>query len=582
MIQSNYYEDNPDLQFTMQSFVNWQEIVRLRERDWEDAGKYKETGDSKYEFAPTSAEEAFEAYAVAFQATGEISGRELAPVAKKMEAEGLKLEQGKVHFPADVARLIGLIAQQGMLGYSVDRSHGGLHMPLSAQMAILEMLSRADAAFGITVGCFNLAEVIERFGDEEMKHKYVPKMVSGEIIGAMALTEPNYGSDLSNILTKAEKDADGTWRISGTKRFITHGCGLGEIPSAILTLARTGGNGARGLSFFLVDGSEIEVARIEHKLGLHISPTCEIIYDKSKATLIGEEGRGLVKFAMEMMNGARLGIAVQALGIAQAAYEEAAKYGRERVQFGGPIDQIPAVARQLREMDAYVQAMRALTYRTSEIVDLFDGFTNELRRSGMDDKAVRKSPQVQKWDRLASLFTPLAKYFCSEIANKVAYEALQIFGGSGYTEEYDAAKIYRDARITTIYEGTSNLQVVAAIGGLVEGYRDGGVSYEYTKEEIAKITDADRKKFVTEQSQIFLKDMAQFREKDKAYRDAYAFEAINSFSAVMSLILLAQQADQTSSAADTEFAKRKLQAYKDYAIMAARQIASSGISLRGI
>lgn len=582
MIQSNYYEDNLDLQFIQKHFINWDEIVPLKEQGFEDAQKYAKLNDARFEFAPSNVQEAVDSYVIALAAAGEIAGKELAPVAKKMEEIGLTFKDGKVTFPEDFPRIVKLLADGGILGYSVDRDFGGLRMPLSAQIAITEVMSRADAAFGITIGCYNLAEVIERFGDEEMKKNYVQQMVNGEIIGAMALTEPNYGSDLSNILTKAEKQEDGTYLISGTKRFITHGCGLADTPSAILTLARSGRSGARGLSFFLVDGKDIEVARIEHKLGLHISPTCEIVYDKSKAVLIGEEGKGLVKYAMEMMNGARLGIAIQALGIGHAAYEESKLYASQRVQFGKSIDQIPAVARQLNEMEAFVHAMRALTYKTAEIVDLYDGYTIDRKKQGMDDRSVRIDPKVQKWSRLASLFTPLAKYFCSEIANKVAYEALQIYGGSGYTEEYDVAKIYRDARITTIYEGTSNLQVVAAIGALVEGYRKDGISYEFVMEQVQALGDSKDKTLLTKLANDLLKDMEEYKAQDKTFRDAYAYEAVNSFTALISYALLASQLETANKVGNTEVANVKERVLNTYRLYAARTVSAAGLSLRGV
>ncbi|MBS0616843.1 MAG: acyl-CoA dehydrogenase family protein, partial [Spirochaetes bacterium] len=490
MIQENYFEKNSDLIFNVDHFVDWATIVPLKEENYKDAAEYKKTGDKHLEFAPNNLAEALEGYRAVWQQSGELAGIEIAGATKAMEKHGLKFKDGKVTFPPDTIRLVDLFAQSGLLGYGMSRHHGGLGLNLTAASLVLELVSRADSAFGITLGCFNLAEVIERYGSEKMSAEWVPKMSAGNVTGAMALTEPNYGSDLSRVLTRAAKDDQGVWRLNGTKRFITHACGVGERPSVILTLARSGGAGAKGLSFFLVHSSDIQVARIEEKLGLHCSPTCEIIFENSKAELIGEEGLGLVRYALGMMNGARMGIAVQSLGIAQAAHSEGMKYASERVQFGDTIDKLPAVKRIIDDNEAYIQGMRALVYRACEIVDHYDGLSAKVIKETGDERAARKNEDVLRLDKLAKLLTPTAKLFCSEEANFVAYHSLQIFGGSGYTEEYDIAKIYRDARICTIYEGTTQLQAVAAIGGIVEGLRENGFLHTHLTQEIAKLKDA--------------------------------------------------------------------------------------------
>ncbi|GAB4436124.1 MAG: acyl-CoA dehydrogenase family protein [Turneriella sp.] len=577
MIQGNYYENNKDLQFTVDHFIDWATIIPLKEEGFADAAEYKKTGDKHLEFAPASTEEALEGYKAVWQQSGELAGIEIAGAARSMEKHGLKFHNGKVTFPPETLRLVDLFAQSGLLGYSMGRHYGGLNMNLTASSVVLEMVSRADAAFGITLGCFNLAEVIERYGSKEMTAEWVPKMAAGEVTGAMALTEPNYGSDLSRVMTRAVKGEDGIWRLTGTKRFITHGCGVGDRPAVILTLARSGGAGAKGLSFFLVHSSQIQVARIEEKLGLHTSPTCEIVFENSKAELIGEEGLGLVRYAMGMMNGARMGIAVQSLGIAQAAHNEGKKYASERVQFGDTIDKLPAVKRILDDNEALVQGMRALVYRACEIVDHYDGLSNKLLKETGDERAVRKNEDVVRLDKLAKLLTPTAKLFCSEEANFVAYHSLQIFGGSGYTEEYDIAKIYRDARICTIYEGTTQLQAVAAIGGIVEGLREGGFLLAHLRAEIGKLTEAKIKDELSADVEQLVKFVPQY--KDRNEKEALSIDMVAAFARVYTSILLAQQLQIAKQKGLTDIVETKAKVFPHFHAMSRRYLAGLAVTL---
>ncbi|MCB1202126.1 MAG: acyl-CoA dehydrogenase family protein [Leptospiraceae bacterium] len=540
MIKGNYFENNADLQFTVGHFVDWQTLIPLQEDDFSDAAEFKKTDNKALEFAPANTVECLEGYRAVWSQIGKVCGNEVAPAARSMEKHGIKLVNGKVNFPPDTQRIVDLIANAGMLGTNMSRRNGGLQMALTSSSVVFELMSRADVAFGISASCFNLGEVIERFGDAEMIATWVPQMAQGQVCGAMALTEPNFGSDLSRVTTRAEKDADGNWSLTGTKRFITHACGLNERPSVILTLARSAGAGAKGLSFFLVHSEDIEVTRIEDKMGLHTSPTCEIVFEKSKAQLIGEEGLGLVKYAIQMMNGARMGIAVQSVGIAQAAYEEGKKYASERVQFGMTIENLPPVKRILDDNEAYVHAMRALAYRSCEVVDHYDGLRKKLAKAGHDERAIRKFPEVVTLDKLAKLLTPTAKLFNSEMANFVAYHSLQIFGGSGYTEEFDIARIYRDARITTIYEGTTQLQAVAAIGSIVEGAREGGTLHNYITAEIAKLADDQNRKQLARDFFLFLQLVPRY--KDLENKESLAIDIVTGFAYLFCNILLCQQA----------------------------------------
>ncbi|MBX3722073.1 MAG: acyl-CoA dehydrogenase family protein [Turneriella sp.] len=576
MIQGNYFDDNADLAFTVDHFIDWATIIPLKEEGFKDGAEFKKTGDKHLEFAPNSTEEAIEGYKAVWQQTGELAGVEVAGAARAMDKHGLKFNNGKVTFPPDMVRLVDLFTQSGLLGYAMGRHHGGLGMNLSASSIVMELVSRADPAFGIALGCYNLAEVIERFGGAKMTDEWVPKMAAGEVTGAMALTEPNYGSDLSRVATKAVKDENGVWRLTGTKRFITHGCGMGDKPSVILTLARSGGAGAKGLSFFLVHSNDIQVARIEEKMGLHISPTCEIVFENSKAELIGEEGLGLIRYAMGMMNGARMGIAVQSLGIAQAAHSEGVKYASERVQFGATIDKLAAVKRIIEDNEAYVQGMRALVYRACEVVDHYDGLSAKLIKES-DERAARKNEDVVRLDKLAKLLTPTAKLFCSEYANFVSYHSLQIFGGSGYTEEYDIAKIYRDARICTIYEGTTQLQAVAAIGGIVEGLREGGFLLGHLKSEIEKISDANQKTALLADVDTLAKLVPQYKER--AEKEAVSIDMVTAFAHVYVSILLAQQLDIAKKKNLADIAASKAKVFPYFHLISRRYLAGLAVAV---
>jgi len=527
MIQNNYFTDNKELLSFFNECVDWSRAVEAYEMGFQDAALYAKNGDDRLSMAPSNLAEALDYYRAILESGGELSGKNLAARAQTMDHTGLKYDNGKVIFPKEMEEAFVAFKEAGLVGYSSRRSHGGLGLPAVVQSFLMELVARADASFSITLGCFALAETIERFASREMIETYVPQMAAGDLSGAMALTEPNHGSDLPNIRTRAVKDEKGNWKITGTKRFITHACGFGDRPSAILTLARTGepGGGARGLSFFLVRTEDIHVAKIEHKMGLHCSPTCEVVYDNSPALLIGEEGKGLVKYAMGMMNTARLSIAAQSLGIAVASQEEALKYAREREQFGKLIQEIPAVRKMLDYGHREIFAMRSLLSEASLAVDLYLWRTEHLAEEGLDEKVIRKDETVRRWDKIASFYTPLAKYYISEICNKVAYNAVQIHGGSGYTEEYDVARLYRDARITTIYEGTTQLQIVAAIGGVVSGMSQAGFLREYIDEVLSGFdASGDLKEIYNEFSEI----VDLFRSLSGDERESYSFEIVET------------------------------------------------------
>lgn len=541
MAEKNYYQDNRDLLFNIDCFINWQELIAAKENDFADAKEYQKNQDEALQFAPSNTQEALDFYKEVLHQYGELAAKRLAPAAADMDKKGLHFADGKVTPPQEFIDVVDTLSQAGLIGTSVSRKYGGLFLPLVTYEILSEIVSRADASFGLTLGCYNLAEVIEKFGDEKMKEKYLSSMCEGKIIGAMALTEPDFGSDLPHVRTQAQKSANGMYILRGSKRFITHGCGVGDRPAAILTLARSGGEGARGLSFFLVESNDVEVSRIEEKMGLHCSPTCELVYDNSKALLIGEEGKGLVKYSMEMMNGARLGIAAQSVGIGEAALQEAKQYASQREQFGMLLQEIPSVKRLLQDSEAKVQAMRALVIRTSEIVDMYDSLSTMLLAAGENEKAVRRNPRVFFYDKLAKVLTPTAKLFCSEEVNKVAYDCLQVFGGYGYTEEYNASKIYRDARITSIYEGTSQLQVLAAIGGVFEVAKDNSPIKNYIAEKMQAVEQVFTFSALQEGLQTLQQLIGDFKALEKEIREANGIDMVTYFAYFFSLLLFSEQ-----------------------------------------
>ncbi|WCL48406.1 acyl-CoA dehydrogenase family protein [Leptospira sp. GIMC2001] len=548
MISGNYFSENNDIIDQFESLCDWKEIVSAFEGDFEDAKEYVKTNKDELAMAPDSIESALEYYKSSLESLGELVGKEIAPIVKEMDEIGLKFDNGKVIFPDLMIEAVDKITKAGLLPYAVGRRYGGLGIPGVVQTMMNEIIARADGALGITLGCMNLAETVERFGSKEMVDEYVPKMARGELCGAMALTEPNYGSDLPNLQTKATKDASGKWLLTGTKRFITHGCGFGKVPSIILTLARTGTptNGARGLSFFLVKSEDVEIASIEKKMGLHCSPTCEVVYENSPGILIGQENYGLVKYSMAMMNTARLSIGAQAMGMAQASYEEAKKYASEREQFGKKIQEIGAVKKMLDNMEREISGMRSALYEAARSIDLYHWREERMKHNGVDEKEIKKDTEIRKWEKLATIFTPVTKYYITEVANKIADDALQIHGGSGYTEDYDVSKLYRDMRITNIYEGTTQLQVVGSIGGIVSGMSQTGILRAYLEDEANKISTTGE---WTRNYKLFQEIVESYQgQSDASFKESIAFEVVESFARVWIGLLMERNANRMQGA----------------------------------
>ncbi len=461
----NFYTDNPDIEYNLEC-LNLRKLADLLE------GNY---GESKtYDFAPENADDARENYLNICKIAGELCAGPILERARQIDEEGNVCKDGNVIYHPLIEKDIDDFKKAQLLGLSLPRRYGGTNMPQAVKVAILEMISRADAALMNLVGLQDIGETINEFGSEEQKQTYVTPLATGEATGAMVLTEPDSGSDLQSVRLAATMPADGNangiWRLNGVKRFITNGCG-----NVLLVLARSeeGSNDGRGLSMFVCfRDKSVRIRRLENKLGIHGSPTCEMTFTNTPCHLVGKRRLGLIRYFMALLNGARIAIAAQALGIAEAAYREAREYAESRVQFGKPISHFPAVYDMLTQMKVKVEAGRILLYETSKVVDLFK--VNERRAAEMKEHGKPVDPRmladIKYYDRLSAVLTPFSKLYNTEMANQNAYDGIQIMGGSGFIKDYNMERYYRDARITNIYEGTSQLQVVGAIGGLLAGH----------------------------------------------------------------------------------------------------------------
>ena len=452
-MNANFYLDNSDLQYHFEH-ADLAEVLRMREDDF--------TLKEKYSDAPGSLAEARENCRQKLDLVGRLSGEEFAPRGTQVDRDNVHLANGKVDYPYGTQENLKILQENHLDGVTLPRQYGGLNLPTTIYSMMTEMISRADASLQNLIGLQSIAETLYRFGSDEQRERMLPRFASGEVDGAMALTEPEAGSDLQSVITKAEFDeATGKWYITGKKRFITNG-----RAKALLVLARSedGTRDGRGLSMFLVEKCpQLKISGIEDKLGIHGSPTCELTFDRVPAELVGSRRMGLIRYVMSLMNGARLAIASQAVGIGEAAFRAAREYAANRRQFGKSIDQIGAVNALLVKMHTAVLAGRTLLYETSRIVDLRDAHEDRVRRGvgTAEDNA-----KVRQYGQLADVLTPMAKAFNTEMCNRVAYDGIQVHGGKGYMRDHLAERYYRDARITNIYEGTTQMQVVAAIAGV--------------------------------------------------------------------------------------------------------------------
>jgi hypothetical protein len=415
--------------------------------------------------------------------------------------------------------------------------YGGLNLPESIYQMMVEIVSRAEAGLMTIFGLQEIAATINEFGDEAMKTRLLPRFARGEVAGAMVLTEPDAGSDLGSVQTKASLDeATGQWRLNGVKRFITNGCADIQV---VLARSEEGSADARGLSMFLVERDDtVRIRRIENKMGLHASPTCEIVYNHTPALLIGKRRFGLLRYAMALMNGARLAVSAQALGIAEAAYREALRYAQARAQFGKPIHRLPPVARMLLSMRGELEATRALICETGRWVDLLKACELAQGENAAPDPAMRQKQKQAA--SCAETLTPLVKYYATEMGNRVCYQAMQVHGGVGYMQEFNVERHYRDIRVTNIYEGTSQLQVVAAIGKLLghalDPLLDGWAAQDYGPEL------ADLKGKLTEATALYKQSVDTLKEKARDIIDYFASDLVDMAAYLTNGWLLLQDA----------------------------------------
>ncbi|WP_372776390.1 acyl-CoA dehydrogenase family protein [Mangrovibacterium sp.] len=453
---ANFYIDNKELRFQLNHPL-MEKIVRLKERNFTEKGKF--------DFAPMDHEDAMDNFDKVLEVVGEICGDIIGPNAESIDAEGPQVVDGHVIYARGTSENIDALNKAGLMGMSLPRQYGGLNFPIVPYIMAADIVSRADAGFVNIWGLQDCAETINEFASEEQKEKYLTRVCQGDTM-AMDLTEPDAGSDLQAVQLKAVYDEkSGKWILNGVKRFITNGDG--HI-SLVLARSEPGTKDGRGLSMFIYDKNDggVTVRRIEHKMGIIGSPTCELVFKDAPAELVGARKMGLIKYVMALMNGARLGIAAQSVGVSEAAYREALAYAKERMQFGKAIMRFPAVYEMLATMKAKLDASRTLLYETARFVDMYKTYMHisEERKLEKDER-----DEMKKYQKLADFYTPLSKGTSSEFCNQLAYDAVQIHGGSGFMKDYPVERIYRDARITSIYEGTTQLQVVAAIRGVTTG-----------------------------------------------------------------------------------------------------------------
>ena len=452
---ANYYTDHPEIEFHLDHPL-MKRIVELKEKGYADKEQFAD--------APVCYEDAIENYKRVLDITGDVAANIIEPNSESVDLEGPHLVDGRMVYASKTVENIDATCKAGLWGVSMPRKYGGLNLPNVVFSMLSEVISAADAGFQNIWSLQSCIDTLYEFGSEEQREKYIPRVCEGASM-SMDLTEPDAGSDLQRVMLKATQDEDGTWRLNGVKRFITNGDSDIHL---VLARSEEGTHDGRGLSMFIYDKQSggVTVRHIEHKLGIHGSPTCELVFKNAKAELCGSTRMGLIKYVMALMNGARLGIAAQSVGVEQEAYNEGLSYAKERMQFGKKIISFPAVYDMLSRMKAKLDAGRSLLYQTARYVDLYKA----LEDIGRDRKLTPEERQeLKKWNRLADAFTPLAKGTNSEWANQNAYDAISIHGGSGFIMEYKSQRLFRDARIFSIYEGTTQLQVVAAIRYITNG-----------------------------------------------------------------------------------------------------------------
>jgi len=562
---ANFYRDNDDIQFLFRH-LNLSELASTCEQNFRFAGEF--------DYAPADGEEAIRNYDMVLDSLGQLSAEFIAPRAEDVDRQGNILdENGSVTYARGTQENLEKLAQAEVMGFTLPHRFGGLNFPNLVYSMAIEIVSRADAALMNIFGLQGIAETINAFASEEIKQEYLPDFSAGRITGAMVLTEPDAGSDLQSVKLRAFQDAEGNWFLHGVKRFITNGCG-----EVLLVLARSepDRSGGLGLSLFVCRrGPTVHIRRLEDKLGIHGSPTCEIFFDNTPCELIGERQRGLVTYVMSLMNGARIGIAAQSMGIAEAAFRVARDYAAHRKQFGSAIEKIPAVRDMLIDMKTVIEAGRALLYETSRVVDREIGLARQLEYNPPQDRDAGKKLKndSRKYKRYAAMLTPMSKYYCSEMCNRVTYNSIQVLGGSGYMRDYPVERHARDARITTIYEGTSQLQIVAAVRGVCSGTAEKFMAELAEKDYEAELKDLLDK--LADGRGYLQKAVAFVKEHGNEYMDLYGRALVDMAIDLINGYLFCDQAstgvDMQVALAENEAGNGKTISMKKRKAMLARR-----------
>ena len=521
---ANYYSDHPEIEFHLNHPL-MKRVVDLKERNYAEKDQFED--------APVNYEDAIENYKRLLDITGDVAANIIEPNSEAVDLEGPHLENGRMIYASKTYENLDATRKAGLWGISMPRRYGGLNLPNAVFSMASEIISAADAGFQNIWSLQSCIDTLYEFGSEEQRQKYIPRICQGEGM-SMDLTEPDAGSDLQHVMLKATQDADGTWRLNGVKRFITNGDSDIHL---VLARSEEGTKDGRGLSMFIYDkrNGGVDVRHIEHKLGIHGSPTCELVYKNAKAELCGSTRLGLIKYVMALMNGARLGIAAQSVGVEQEAYNEGLAYAKERAQFGEKIINFPAVYDMLSRMKAKLDAGRSLLYCTARYVDIYKALEDISRDTKLSPE---ERQEMKKYTKLADAFTPLAKGMNSEYANQNAYDAISIHGGSGFIMEYKSQRLFRDARIFSIYEGTTQLQVVAAIRYITNGTYL-GIIKEMMESEVSDDLKALKER-VGKLVDLYEAAIAKVKELgDQAVHDFLARRLYNmTGDIVMSLLIL--------------------------------------------
>lgn len=521
---ANFYTDNPALKHHL-THPLMRKIVALKERDYTDA--------EKYDYAPMDYEDAIDSYDRVLDIVGDVCGTTIAENAESVDQEGPKVVDGHVEYAPGTVENLDKCRKAGLMGMAMPRRFGGLNFPITPYIMAADIVSRADTGFENLWGLQDCAETIYEFADEDQKQRYITRVCNGETM-SMDLTEPDAGSDLQSVMLKATEQPDGTWRLNGVKRFITNGDSDIHL---VLARSEEGTRDGRGLSMFIYDKRDggVTVRRIENKMGIKGSPTCELVFKNAKAELCGSRRLGLIKYVMALMNGARLGIAAQSVGVSELAYREALAYARDRRQFGKAIIDFPAVFEMLSVMKAKLDASRSLLYETARYVDLYKAYEDIARERSLTPD---ERKEMKFYSRRADALTPMAKGMGSEYCNQNAYDCIQIHGGSGFMKDYTCERIYRDARITSIYEGTTQLQVVAAIRHVTTGTYTNLIE-EYLNTEVDQRLEGT-KNTIKEMFKAYTETLAKVEDvKDDQYVSFVARRLVEmAADVVMSSLLL--------------------------------------------